>query len=747
MKVLKRSGVLEPVAFDKIQARLGKLCLIAPEIEVDVSKITASVCSGIHDGISTVRLDELTADVSQSLATNHPDYGVLASRILVSNLHKNTSSDILETFDRMKNVLSPSFLATVAAHTQFFQDLVNYDHDYDFDFFGLKTMERMYLTKINDEIVERPQHMFLRVAIGIWGDDLPHVSETYTMLSRKQFTHASPTLFNAGTNNAAMNSCYLLGIEGDSVESIFDAYKKCALVSKFGGGIGLHVSGVRSKGAAIRGTNGTSDGLVPMLRVANTVAAYINQGNRRKGSIAVYLEPHHPDIFDFLDLKRNSGDDHLRARDLFYAVWLSDVFMERVETDSMWSLFDPSECPGLDAVHGDAYRTLYETYETEKKYTRQVKAQEVWFAILRSQIETGVPYILFKDSANAKSNQSNLGTIKGSNLCCEIIEFTAADEVAVCTLGSISLPAFVSDGVFDFMAFMKTTKRLVVNLDKIIDITFYPIEEARRSNLRHRPIGIGVQGLQDVFFKLKMPFDSPEAAALNIQIFEAMYFAALEASCQRAHDLGAYETFKGSPASEGRLQFDLWNVTPSSSFAWDALKRDIQAFGLRNSLLVAPMPTASTAQLLGNTEAFEPITSNIYSRRTLAGEFAVVNEYLVRDLLEMGLWNNDMKSKIISQQGSIAAIESIPPHIRALYKTSWELSMKTLIDMSADRGPFICQSQSLNLFISEPTFKKMSSMHFYSWKRGLKTGAYYLRTKPASNALQVTIDPCISCSG
>ena len=1095
MHVTKRDGRAEPVEFDKITQRLVHLRDMEPrlrEADVDVTRVAASVCSSVHDGIATARLDELAADVAVGLSTENLGYGTLAARTLVSNLQKNTSDSVVDTYESMAGLLGPGFMEVVRGHGQELQAMVRYERDYDFDFFGFKTMEKMYLTRVEGVVVERPQHMWLRVAVALWGDtvegvQMQRVRETYEFLSTRRFTHASPTLFNAGLKRQQLASCFLGGVEDDSIDGIFDALTKCARISKYGGGIGLHVSGVRSKGSHIRGTNGESDGLVPMLRVANAVASYVNQGGRRKGSIAVYIEPHHPDILDVLALKRNGGDEHLRARDLFYAVWVSDLFMRRVEASGTWSLFDPATCPGLERAWGAEYEALYERYEVEGLATRTLPAQDLWFEILRSQIETGTPYILYKDAANAKSNQQNLGTIRCSNLCVsgdtriltatgyhpiaglvgrrvevwngerfsetivaqtgvaqklvtvaldngtelrctpyhkfyvetgsrpsetsravtiqaselqtgdrlikydlptlvsgksdrdpreaytrgffsaagyvdvvaktakisvsdadkkaaldlragytsktdchyratytlgaaagvekfevpinsspadklrwlegyvdgdgsvihddgienlqaasvskeflhdiqlmlqtlgvsstvalareagradmdggskmydtktlwrisigsrglralagmgfapsrvrvttdggreahhdtyrytrvigvtdhgeigdtfcfneplrhagvfegvltgqcsEIIEFTSADEVAVCNLGSLSLPAFLADdgATFDFQALMAATRVLARNLDRVIDITYYPIPEAETSNMRHRPVGVGVQGLQDVFFALKMPFESPEAAELNRRIFEAVYFAAIDTSCElaREHGVGAYSTFEGSPASQGRLQFDLWGVTPSDpQHDWGRLKADIAAHGLRNSLSVAPMPTASTANIFGNVESTEPVTSNIYSRRTLAGEFAVVNKHLVRDLAARGLWSRSMKDAILARDGSVQGIASIPEDVQRLYKTAWELSMKAVIDMAADRGAYVCQSQSLNLFVAEPTFKKLSSMHFYAWKKGLKTGCYYLRTKPAARAVQVTVAPaeCVACSG
>lgn len=750
MHVLKRDGRREPVRFDKITRRLERLAncpRAGASLDADVTCIVASVCASIHDGISTVRIDELTAGIAAGLASDNPDYDTLAARVLVSNLQKMTRDDLLETYEAMAECLAPEFLETARRHASSLQAMVRYDRDFSYDYFAFKTLERMYLTRIGGEVVERPQHMWMRVALALWGDDLERVRESYDLLSTHAITHASPTLFNAGMKFPAGASCFLTGVEEDSIDGIFGAVTKCARISKHSGGIGLHVSGVRGKGAHIRGTNGRSDGLVPMLRVLNSVATYVNQSGKRKGAIAIYIEPHHPDILDVLALKRNSGDEHLRARDLFYAVWLSDLFMRRVEANATWSLFDPSTAPGLNECWGDEYVQLYERYEAEGRAVRQLPAQDVWFEILRSQIETGTPYLLNKDAVNAKSNQSNLGTIKCSNLCAEVQQFTSRDEVAVCNIASLGLPAFVRDGAFDFGALEAAARLLARNLDRLIDVIYYPIEEARRSNMRHRPIGVGVQGLQDVFFKLRLPFDSPEAAELNKRIFETLYYAAISESCALAAALGPYETYAGSPASQGKLQYDLWGVTPTEGrHDWDGLKADIARHGLRNSLSVAPMPTASTAIILGNTECFEPLASNFYSRRTLAGEFAVVNKYLVRDLTTLGLWPK-LKNAILANDGSVQDIPEIPADLKKLYKTAWELSMRTVIDMAADRGAYVCQSQSMNLFVAEPTFKKLTSMHFHAWRKGLKTMVYYLRSKPAARAVQVTVEPaCESCT-
>lgn len=751
MHVTKRDGSREPVHFDKITRRLDNLKrLFHVPLKVDPARVAANVCAAVHDGITTVRLDELTAEVSAGLATDHPDYATLAARILVSNLQKNTSDGVVDTYERMAGVLHDDFLGHVRKQAAALQAIVKYERDYDFDYFGFKTMEKMYLTRVNGVVVERPQHMWLRVAVALWGSDIDKVRETYVYLSTKRFTHASPTLFNAGMKNQQLASCFLTGIDSDSIEGIFDVVARCAQISKFGGGIGLHVSGVRGKGAPVRGTNGHSDGLVPMLRVFNAAATYVNQGGRRKGSIAIYIEPHHPDFLDVIAMKRNTGDEHLKARDLFYAAWVSDLFMKRVRDNGTWSFFDPATCPGLNDAWGDEYAALYERYEAEGLAVRTTEAQSVWFEVLRSQIETGTPYVLFKDACNAKSNQQHLGTIKCSNLCTEIIEYTGPDEVAVCNLGSLSLPAFVRSrdaDKFDFEGLLAATRVLARNLDRVIDVNYYPVPEARRSNLRHRPVGIGVQGLQDVFFELGMPFDSPEAAELNARIFETIYFGAIAESVELAKELGPYPTFRGSPASQGRLQFDLWGVSPRMAYPWSTLKEDVRTYGLRNSLSVAPMPTASTSNILGNVECIEPIMSNIYSRRTLAGEFALVNRYLVRDMEKRGLWSRDLKDEILRNDGSVQAIAGVPDDLKSVYKTAWEIKQRVLIDMAAARGPFVDQSQSLNLFVQHPTFRRLSSMLFYAWDKGLKTACYYLRTQPAAKAVPVTVQPCVACSG
>lgn len=759
MQVIKRDGSLEQVHFDKISTRLRKLCELQPPLSgIDVCRVAQHACAAMHDKIHTETLDRITADAAVALATDHPDYSVLAARILISNLQKTTHADVVAVYDELQGVVSDDFRAFVTSNADVLNELLDFSRDFQFDYFGFKTLQKAYLLK-----GERPQHMYLRVAVGIWahsGDaSLKYIRETYEALSTHKFTHASPTLFNAGTKTPQLASCYLMGIHVDSLDSIFDTFHKAAVISKYGGGIGLHVHSVRSKGSLIRSTNGMSDGLVPMLRVANSIFNYVNQSGKRKGSCAIYIEPHHADIMQVLDLKRNQGDEHLRARDLFYALYVSDLFMERVSKNDTWSLFDPATAPGLEDVWGDAYKDLYVQYEREGRAIKTLPAQDVWFAVLRSQIETGVPYMVYKDAANSKSNQQNLGTIKCSNLCSEIMEYTSEDEIAVCNLGSLSLPAFVRPDGYDYAGLHAATKTLARNLDRVIDVTFYPVPEAQTSNLRHRPIGIGVQGLADVFFKLKLPFDSEEAAEINRKIFATVYHAAVETSCDIVderyaagwrHEDAWYPSFPGSPASKGDLQFDLWKKAPHPMYDWDALRARARN-GMRNSLLVAPMPTASTAQILGNTEAFEPITSNLYSRTTLAGTFTVVNKYLLRDLLARGLWTPKLKQEIVAAEGSVQDLD-IPEDLKKVYKTAYELSMKTLIDMAADRGIYVDQSMSLNMFVAAPTFRKLSSMHFYAWSAGLKTGMYYLRSKPASGAKKITVDPlageeCVACSG
>lgn len=751
MYVIKRDGRREAVKFDKITARVKKLCYGLDPI-VDATQVTLKVIEGIYDGVTTTILDNLTAEVSATMTVKHPDYAQLASRIAVSNLHKNTKKSFSEVMKDLYEYVDPKTGEQASLIAQDVMDIVNknaemldsaiiYDRDFSYDFFGFKTLERSYLLKTNGQVAERPQHMLMRVSVGIHKNDLEAAINTYNSLSEGWYTHATPTLFNAGTPKPQMSSCFLLQLKDDSISGIYDTLKQCAQISQSAGGIGLSVHNLRAKGSYIKGTNGTSNGIVPMLRVFNDTARYVDQGGgRRKGSFAIYLEPWHADVFDFLELKKNHGKEEMRARDLFYAMWIPDLFMKRVEQGGNWTLMCPNECPGLADTWGAKFEALYEKYESEGKGRATIKAQELWFKILESQVETGTPYILFKDAANGKSNQQNLGTIKSSNLCTEIIEYTAPDEVAVCNLGSIALPKFVNKGKFDHDKLFTVTYELARNLNKVIDENYYPIPEARRSNMRHRPIGIGVQGLADAFILMRHPFDSVEAKVLNREIFETIYYAALTASKDLAKEEGPYETYPGSPISEGVLQFDMWGVKPSNRWEWDVLREEVKTHGVRNSLLLAPMPTASTAQILGNNECFEPYTSNIYTRRVLSGEFIVVNKYLLRDLVKLGLWDDELKNKIISANGSVQHIPEIPQNLKDLYKTAWEISQKVIIDMAADRGAFICQSQSLNIFMENVTFGKLTSMHFHSWKSGLKTGMYYLRTKAATDAIKFTVD-------
>jgi len=760
MFVIKRdhgTGVekKEPVSFDRITERIVGLADGLSE-HVDAVEVAQKVIQGLYSGITTTELDALSAETSAALTTKHPDYGFLAARIAVSNLQKNTPATfsdcattlydyIDEKTGRPSPLLAKDVYEIIQKNAEQLNAAIDTTRDFSYDYFGFKTLERSYLLKVNKKIVERPQYMLMRVAIGIHKADIPAALETYDMLSQGVFTHATPTLFNAGTPNPQLSSCFLIQLKDDSIEGIYDTLKTCALISKSAGGIGFSVHNIRATGSYIRGTNGTSNGLVPMLRVFNNTARYVDQGGgKRKGSFACYLEPWHADIFDFLDLKKNHGAEEMRARDLFYALWVCDLFMKRVETSGTWTLLCPHECPGLSDCWGEEFEALYTKYETEGKGRKTMPAQDLWFAILQSQTETGTPYMVYKDSCNRKSNQQNLGTIKSSNLCTEIIEYTSPDEVAVCNLASIALPKFVNPETreIDHQRLFDITKIVTRNLNKVIDVNFYPVPEARVSNLRHRPIGIGVQGLADVFIKMRMPFESPEAGKVNTELFETIYYAACTASMEIAKEKGTpYETFAGSPASKGILQPDMWNVTPSDRWDWDTLKANIVEHGMYNSLLLAPMPTASTAQILGNNECFEPYTSNIFTRRVLSGEFPVVNAHLLRDLVALGLWNSELKNKIIANGGSVQGIADIPADLQAIYKTVWEISQKTLINMAADRGAFIDQSQSFNVFIGQPNFSKLTSMHFYAWKKGLKTGMYYLRTRPAANAVQFTVDP------
>ena len=704
--------------------------------------------------MKTTELDNLAAETAAYLTIQHPDYALLAARIAISNLHKETKANFSEVvYDlyhhynenlrRATPMVSDALYNIVMENKDKIDSYIDHKRDYSYQYFGFKTIERSYLLRIAGKVVERPQYMLMRVAIGIHGVDLEAAFETYDLLSQKMFTHASPTLFNAGTPRPQLSSCFLIAMKDDSIEGIYDTLKTCALISKTAGGIGLHVHNIRAAGTYIAGTGGFSNGLVPMLRVYNNTARYVDQGgNKRPGSFAIYLEPWHADIFEFLDLRKNHGAEEVRARDLFFALWIPDIFMKRVESNGDWSLFCPSEAPGLADCWGDEYEKLYTQYEREGRARKTIPAQKLWYAILDSQVETGTPYMLYKDACNRKSNQQNLGTIKSSNLCTEIVEYSAPDEVAVCNLASIALPSFVKDDkTFDFQLLHKVTKVITTNLNKIIDVNFYPVIEAKNSNLRHRPIGLGVQGLADTFSKMRLPFESEEARKLNLQIFETIYHASLERSIELAEKEGPYSTYQGSPLSRGILQPDMWNVTPTDLWDWTLLRQKLAAHGCRNSLLVAPMPTASTSQILGFNECFEPYTSNIYTRRVLSGEFQIVNPYLLRDLMELGLWDDEMRQRIIAQGGSIAGIASIPETIRSLYKTVWEISQKTIIDLAADRGAFIDQSQSLNIHIAEPSTSKLTSMHFYGWKKGLKTGMYYLRTRPAVDAIKFTIDP------
>ena len=792
MRVTKRDGELQEVAFDKILERVKKLGQEAG-IHINFSSLVMKVIDQLYDKIPTAKIDELAAEQCASLSTNHPDYATLSARIIISNHQKNTDNVFSNVMKRLyeftdskgqnKSLVSQKLWDFTEHYSEQLNQMIDDERDYLIDYFGFKTLERAYLFRVNNTIVERPQHMWMRVAIGIHGDlnnenqeeTLRLVKETYDLMSQKFFTHATPTLFNAGTPRPQMSSCYLIAMEDDSIDGIFNTLKDCAHISKWAGGIGLHIHNIRAKGSHIQGTNGTSNGLVPMLRVFNNTARYVDQGgNKRNGSFAIYLEPWHADVEDFLELKKNHGDEELKARDLFYALWICDLFMERVKDNSKWSLLCPHECPGLSDVYGDKFKELYEKYEKDGKVRKTVNARDLWFKILDSQMETGTPYILYKDAANSKSNQQNLGTIKSSNLCCEIIEYSDEDETAVCNLASIALPPFVNEKTkeFDYAKLHEVTKVVTNNLNRVIDINFYPTEKTKNSNLRHRPIGIGIQGLADAFILMDIPFHSEAAKNVNKLIFETIYHGALEKSNEISIDRtnfyqytynnhnntqfsftkdeitklpielrGAYSSFKDSPASKGILQFDMWSVTPSQRYDWTSLKESIIKCGLRNSLLVAPMPTASTSQILGFNECFEPFTSNLYSRRTLAGEFVVVNKYLMKELIQLGQWNEQIKNNIIANKGSVQQLTVLSEHIREKYKIVWEMPMKHLIDMAADRGAFICQSQSLNLWMEDPTYNSLTSMHFYSWKKGLKTGIYYLRRKAKHQAQQFTIEP------
>ena len=755
MQVIKRNGKKEAVHFDKITSRVMKLSYGLQLKSEDVIEIAKKVVAGIYNNVTTTELDNLAAETSASFTTRHPDFAVLAARIAVSNLHKNTKKSFSETAELLYNyidnktnthapLLADDVYAVIKENADLLDATIIYERDYHFDFFGFKTLEKSYLLKVNGKITERPQHLFMRVALGIHKTDVEAAIETYNLMSEKWFIHATPTLFNAGTPKPQMSSCFLLSMKEDSISGIYDTLKDCAMISQSAGGIGLNIHNVRATGSYIKGTNGTSNGIIPMLRVFNDTARYVDQGGgKRKGAFSVYLEPWHADVFEFLELRKNHGKEEMRARDLFLALWIPDLFMKRVEADGEWSLFCPNEAANLHTTHGAEFEALYTRYEQEGKAKKTIQARELWNAVLESQIETGTPYVLYKDAANAKSNQKNLGTIRCSNLCTEIIEYSDDKETAVCNLASLSLPRFVEGNKFNFEKLVEVTKIVTRNLNKVIDGNYYPIPETERSNVRHRPIGIGVQGLADVFMMLGLPFESDIAKLLNKNIFETIYFAAMTSSCELAKKDGAYETFKGSPLSEGKFQFDLWDVAPSDRHDWESLRKEVMEHGVRNSLLLAPMPTASTSQILGNNECFEPYTSNIYNRRVLSGEFAVVNKHLLKDLGKLNLWNDNMKQRIIAANGSVQNIEEIPADLKEIYKTVWEIKQKTVIDMSADRGAFICQSQSLNLFVEQPNFAKLSSMHFYTWKKGLKTGMYYLRTKAAADAIKFTVDAAV----
>ena len=754
MFVVKREGHKEPVMFDKITARIKKLCYGLNPL-VDPVRVSMRVIEGLYDGVTTSELDNLAAEVAATMTTTHPDYANLASRISVSNLHKNTKKSFSQTMDDLYNYVNPrtnkkapllsdEVYKVIKKNAEKLDSTIIYNRDFNYDYFGFKTLERSYLLKLNGVTVERPQHMLMRVSIGIHLDDLDAAIETYTLMSKKYFTHATPTLFNSGTPKPQLSSCFLLTMQDDSIDGIYNTLKQTAKISQSAGGIGLSIHNIRATGSYIAGTNGTSNGIVPMLRVFNDTARYVDQGGgKRKGSFAIYIEPWHSDIFDFLELKKNHGKEEMRARDLFYAMWIPDLFMKRVESNEEWTLMCPNECPGLYDTHSEEFEKLYLKYEKDQKGRKTIKARELWEKILEAQIETGTPYMLYKDACNRKSNQKNLGTIRSSNLCTEILEYTSKDEIAVCNLASIALPMFVKNNSFDHKELFKVTKRVTKNLNKVIDRNYYPVKEAENSNFRHRPIGLGVQGLADTFIKLRMPFTCDDAKTLNQEIFETIYFAALTASMEEAIKEGAYKSYKGSPISKGEFQHNMWGIKDdelSGRWDWDGLRKEIKKNGVRNSLLVAPMPTASTAQILGNNECFEPYTSNIYTRRVLSGEFIVVNKHLLEDLVKLGLWTEELKQELMKANGSIQHIDGIPEDIKELYRTVWELKMKDVIDMARHRGYFIDQSQSLNLFMEGATMAKLTSMHFYAWKSGLKTGMYYLRTKSAVDAIKFTLD-------
>jgi len=770
--VIKRNGTREPVSFDQILQRIRKLSDGLDHVNPDL--VAQKVCMQLSDGVKTSELDEFAAETCAMMQSRyHPNYGMLAARILIDNHHKNTPSTLLEcveTLHHEQEITSEEYHDFVCKNAEKYEYMIDYSRDFMFDYFGFKTLERAYLLRKNGKVIERPQHMWMRVSIQLHGEDMNHVKETYDALSQGYFIHATPTLFNASTPHPQLSSCFLLTMNSDSIQGIYKTLGDCAQISKWAGGIGLSVHNIRARGSRIAGTNGEATGLVPMLKVFNDTARYVNQGGKRNGSFAIYLEPWHADIEEFLRLKLNQGAEEDRARDLFYGLWIPDLFMERVESGEDWTLMCPNECPGLADVYGIKFNDLYRKYEREGKGRRAVPAKKLWQMILDAQIQTGTPYLCYKDAANSKSNQQHLGTIKSSNLCTEIMEFTSPDETAVCNLGSLALPRFIetdTNGLdyFNFPKLRSYTHTLTRNLDIVIDKNFYPTPECRKSNMRHRPIGVGVQGLADVFAKLKMPWTSEEAKKLNREIFENIYYAALDASVLRTSEPGIavynhaihtmdgeHPSFENSPMSKGKLQFDLWGQTPVYPYLdWEKLRQRVVAYGVRNSLLIAPMPTASTSQILGNNECIEPFTSNLYTRRVLAGDFMVVNKYLVDELTKIGLWTAEIRTQIIADNGSVQNISEIPQEIRNVYKTVWEIPQKVLIDMAADRAPFICQSQSLNLFLSEPTYAKMSSMHMYAWKKGLKTGCYYLRTKAASSAQKFTVEPpasnnCLTCS-
>ena len=751
MQVIKRTGKREDVSFDKITARVKKLSYGLDPNHVDPIEVAKKVILGLYDGVTTTELDNLAAETSAAMSSQHPEYATLAARIAVSNLHKNTDKSFSKNMKDLFNYIDPKTgdkaglvseecYKLVQKHKERLDSAIIYDRDFEFDYFGFKTLERSYLLRMDKKIVERPQQMLMRVSVGIHGEDIDAAIETYNLMSERWFIHATPTLFNAGTPRPQLSSCFLLSMVDDSITGIYETLTRCAKISQSAGGIGISAHNIRAKGSYIKGTGGQSNGLIPMLKVYNETARYVDQGGgRRKGSFAIYLEPWHADVFDFLELKKNHGKEEMRARDLFYAMWIPDLFMERVKADGEWSLFCPNEAPNLYNVHSAEFVALYEKYEAEGRQRKTIKARELWNKIIESQIETGTPYLLYKDAANQKSNQKNLGTIRSSNLCTEIIEYTAPDEVAVCNLASVNLSKFVKNGKFDFQYLHDVVRVMTRNLNKVIDVNFYPVEEARNSNMRHRPIGLGVQGLADAFLLLRMAFDSQEARWLNRDIFETIYFASMFESCELAKANGAYQTFQGSPLSQGEFQFDMWGVLPSDRWDWSSLRKDVMKHGVRNSLLLAPMPTASTSQILGNNECFEPYTSNIYTRRTLSGEFIVVNKHLLRDLIRLGLWDNELREMLIASNGSVQNIDGVPDDIKAMYKTAYEISQKAIIDQAADRGAFICQSQSLNLFVESATVSKLTSMHFYAWQKGLKTGIYYLRSKAAVDPIKFTL--------